>query len=84
MTAQAPPPPEVARDLLEYSLKALAKVAPAMMADTPECDRLRAYAATADVLWAQACEADRAYVRRRLQDIYRDAHDSSGDYEPGP
>ena len=82
--AYAPPPLEVARDLLEYSLKALAIVAPAMMADTPECDRLQTYAATADVLWAQACEADKVYVRGRLQDIYRDAHDSSGNYEPGP
>ena len=82
--AQAPPPLQVARGLLEYSLKALAKVAPAMMADTPECDRLQAYAATADALWAQACEADKVYVRRRLQDIYRDTHDSSGNYQPGP
>ena len=82
--AQAPPPLEVARGLLEYSLKALAKVAPAMMADTPECDRLQAYAATADVLWAQTCEADKVYVRGRLQDIYRNAHGPSGNYEPGP
>lgn len=82
--ARALPPLEVARDSLEYSLKALAKVAPAMMADTPECDRLQAYAATADILWARACEADKAYVRRRLQDIYRDAHDPFGNYEPGP
>ena len=82
--AHAPPPLEVAHGLLEYSLQALAKVAPAMMADTPECDRLQAYAATADILWAQACEADKVYVRRRLQDIYRDAHDTSGYYEPGP
>lgn len=82
--AHAPPPLKVARDSLEYSLKALAKVAPVMMADTSECDRLRAYAATADILWALACEADKVYVRRRLRDIYRDAHDPSGDYEPGP
>ena len=82
--AYAPPPLEAARDLLKYSMKALAIVDPAMMADTPECDRLQAYAATADVLWAQACEADKVYVRRRLRDIYRDAHDPSGNYEPGP
>ena len=82
--AHAPPPLQVARGLLEYSLKALEKVAPAMMADTPEGDRLQAYAATADALWAQACEADKVYVRRRLQAIYRDTHDSFGNYEPGP